>query len=303
MISVPVADGVRKKDMALDIHPTRLSLAVAGQQLLQGDFGDKMVKVDGCFWEFEDTPDGRVLNITLEKTVSGYLSWEHLLASEAAPPDYTVTSRVWMDITAGGKPLGRVVMALWGRMVPKTAENFRALCTGEQGTGASGVPLHYKGCPLHRVIPGFMAQAGDFTAGNGTGGESIYGRTFPDENFRATHDTAGLLSMANAGPNTNGSQFFITFEPTPHLDANHVVFGKVEYGMDIVRRVEALGSESGQPKEELVIADCGEAPLAGDEWRQWLEQYAKGRADIESSDLDGNPMDRSPDMEPAAAQS
>jgi peptidylprolyl isomerase len=169
-----------------------------------------------------------------------------------------VTKKVFLDVAAAGQPLGRIVIGLFGDDVPRTAENFRALCTGEKGVGPSGRPLHYKGSPFHRVIPQFMLQGGDFTAGNGTGGESIYGAKFPDENFLFKHDVPGLLSMANAGPDTNGSQFFITTVPTPWLNSKHVVFGRVLQGMDVVKRVEALGSPSGQTRAPIMVVDCGE---------------------------------------------
>jgi len=166
--------------------------------------------------------------------------------------------RVFFDITIGDKAAGRITFELFADVVPKTAENFRALCTGEKGMGKQGKALHYKGSRFHRVIQQFMCQGGDFTRGNGTGGESIYGNKFEDENFKLKHTTPGLLSMANAGPGTNGSQFFITTIVTDWLDGKHVVFGKVVEGMDVVKKMEAAGSRSGQTSADVVIADCGE---------------------------------------------
>jgi peptidylprolyl isomerase len=166
--------------------------------------------------------------------------------------------RVFFDITIGGAPKGRIVFELFADVTPKTAENFRALCTGEKGVGRSGKALHYKGSSFHRIIKQFMCQGGDFTRGNGTGGESIYGEKFKDENFQHKHTTKGLLSMANAGPNTNGSQFFITTVVTPWLDGKHVVFGKVVEGMKVLDAMEATGSRSGSTSADVVIADCGE---------------------------------------------
>ncbi|CAI5512181.1 unnamed protein product [Closterium sp. Naga37s-1] len=165
---------------------------------------------------------------------------------------------VFFDITIGGRDAGRIEMELFADTTPKTAENFRCLCTGEKGTGNSGKPLSFKGSAFHRVIPGFMCQGGDFTRGNGTGGESIYGTKFADENFTKKHTGAGVLSMANSGPNTNGSQFFLCTAKTSWLDGKHVVFGQVSNGMDVVRAIEEVGSESGKVSRPVVIADCGE---------------------------------------------
>lgn len=159
--------------------------------------------------------------------------------------------KVAMDVTIGGEPAGTIEAELFADVVPKTAENFRVLCSGEEGE-----EMRYAGSPFHRIIPGFMIQGGDFTNGNGTGGKSIYGGKFDDENFEIKHEEAGLLSMANAGPNTNGSQFFITVAPTPWLDGRHVVFGKVTSGMDVVEVMEEQGSRRGRTKAEVMMSDC-----------------------------------------------
>ncbi|CAD5181777.1 unnamed protein product [Musa acuminata subsp. malaccensis] len=166
--------------------------------------------------------------------------------------------RVYFEMSVGGSPVGRIVMELYADVTPKTAENFRALCTGEKGMGRCGKPLHYKGSSFHRVIPGFMCQGGDFTRGNGTGGESIYGEKFADENFVKKHTGPGVLSMANAGKHTNGSQFFICTAQTSWLDGKHVVFGRVVEGLEVVKAIEAVGSQSGTTKKTVVVADCGQ---------------------------------------------
>ncbi|XP_024384002.1 peptidyl-prolyl cis-trans isomerase [Physcomitrium patens] len=169
-----------------------------------------------------------------------------------------VNPRVFFDVTIGGNPAGRIEMELFADTTPKTAENFRALCTGEKGKNRLGKPLHYKGSKFHRVIPQFMCQGGDFTRGNGTGGESIWGEKFDDENFIKKHTGPGVLSMANAGKNTNGSQFFLCTVATPWLDGKHVVFGQVTKGMNVVSEIEKQGSSNGTPKNVVEIADCGQ---------------------------------------------
>ncbi|KAK3155354.1 hypothetical protein QOZ80_2BG0202140 [Eleusine coracana subsp. coracana] len=170
--------------------------------------------------------------------------------------------RCFLDVSIGGELEGRIVVELFASVVPRTAENFRALCTGEKGVAAdTGVLLHYKGSCFHRIVKGFM-EGGDITAGDGTGGQSIYDLHFEDENFILKHERKGMLSMANTGPNTNGSQFFITTTRTPHLDGKHVVFGKVIKGLGVIRAMEHIpvGEADDRPTADIVIADCGELP-------------------------------------------
>ncbi|KAI9715198.1 MAG: peptidyl-prolyl cis-trans isomerase cpr6 [Chrysothrix sp. TS-e1954] len=201
-------------------------------------------------------------------------------------------SRVYFDISVGGANLGKVVFELYNDVVPKTAENFRALCTGEKGMGKMGKYLHYKGSGFHRIIKKFMIQGGDFTAGNGTGGESIYGEKFDDENFELKHDKPFLLSMANSGPGTNGSQFFITTVNTPHLNDKHVVFGEVISGKSIIRSLEHEPTQSNDgPSRACVIEDCGE--LTGDD----ALKLPPKKADKYGDTYEDYPEDQTPEDE------
>jgi len=184
---------------------------------------------------------GKTLNFDIE-----------LMSLERIEVKHNDKFKCFFDIEIGGEAAGKIVMEIRGDVTPKTAENFRALCTMEKGFG-------YKGSPFHRVIPGFMCQGGDFTNRNGTGGKSIFGEKFEDENFTLKHEGEGILSMANAGPGTNGSQFFLCTAETAWLDGKHVVFGKVIEGMDVVKTIEKVGSQSGKTSKEVLIVDSGEA--------------------------------------------
>jgi len=184
--------------------------------------------------------------------------WSMMLQPAAAQHD--VTQRVFLDVAIGEAPPRRLVIGLYGNAVPKTAYNFYMLCTGELGSAKNGAALHYKGTKLHRVIPGFMAQGGDISRGTGGAGDSVFGGHFEDENFLMKHAAVGALSMANYGKDTNLSQFFLAFVPLGYLDGKHVVFGQVLEGLDVLRLMEAAGSQSGQTKVPIVVVDSGACP-------------------------------------------
>eukprot|EP00878_Enallax_costatus_P014016 GHUV01014658.1.p2 GENE.GHUV01014658.1~~GHUV01014658.1.p2 ORF type:complete len:206 (+),score=51.36 GHUV01014658.1:381-998(+) len=205
-----------------------------------------------------------------------------------------------MNVTVGDRT-GRIILGLFGNVVPKTVENFKCLVTGEKGTGAAGMPLHINGSRFHRVIPGFMAQGGDITAGNGTGGDSIHGKSFEDENFKLKHDTRGVLAMANAGPNTNNSQFYITFTPTPHLDGKHVVFGKVEAGWSTLMLMEGAGTDSGATTKDVIITDCRLMDLTEDP-EATVEELAAEQREKQLAEEFMNELDEKGVQQQAATQ-
>lgn len=290
VIVTPIPDSIKAKDVVYGLtHKAELKLGLKGQPLLIDEKLWSQVKVDDSLFEIEAVDGRRSLVVTLCKAPPGK-DWDFLLLSQVrtwhqtrcvlwsplragklslknflpmqdVPPDLTPSHKVFFDVSIGGESAGRVEMHLFGRVCPKTVENFRALCTGDKGIGKRGKPLHYKGSTFHRVIPGFMCQGGDFTDGNGTGGESIYGEKFADESFRVKHTKRGQLSMANAGKDTNGSQFFVTLGATPHLDGRHVVFGEIFDGYSVIEKIAAVGSSSGSTSAEVVITDCGELAL------------------------------------------
>ena len=257
LVTVPCSASTVGKDVTCVLKPSSISLAIEGQsQIFQEEPLAFKIKPDDSFWELDDEKTGKVVKIEMEK-VQRNQPWEYLVERENVPADLTATHKCFFDIDIDGKDAGRVVFGLYGNTTPRTVENFRALCSGDKGSAKAGGTLHYKGSSFHRIIPEFMCQGGDFTNGDGTGGESIYGVKFEDENFKVKHDREMLLSMANAGKDTNGSQFFITTTPTPHLDGKHVVFGEVLDGQEVVKAMEAVGSPSGTPSSTVSIRDCG----------------------------------------------
>eukprot|EP00566_Odontella_aurita_P016945 CAMPEP_0113554366 /NCGR_PEP_ID=MMETSP0015_2-20120614/16111_1 /TAXON_ID=2838 /ORGANISM="Odontella" /LENGTH=255 /DNA_ID=CAMNT_0000455503 /DNA_START=75 /DNA_END=842 /DNA_ORIENTATION=+ /assembly_acc=CAM_ASM_000160 len=220
-----------------------------------GGSGSGAVRQLGTFAVAGATAFG-IMHFMKQYTGDGESSGSAASNSEPVPPAAEVTSRVFFDVSINGHDSGRIVMGLHGGVVPKTAENFEKLCAGTERT-PNGIRLAYEGSAFHRVIPSFMIQGGDFTRGDGTGGMSIYGGKFRDENFTLKHTGPGILSMANSGANTNGSQFFICTTKTPHLDGRHVVFGTVLEGYDVVQRIESCGNRSGRPSAKIVIRKAG----------------------------------------------
>lgn len=256
-VCVPVDDSVKAKDCDVRIGKKTLRVGLRGHAPVVDDELWKECDFEESSWEIAQDQGQRCIVVTILKK-GKWDVWKHLLRCEEVKPDNPVTHRAFLDISIDGAPIGRLVLGLYGNIVPRTVENFCLLCSGERGEGQAGRPLHYKGSSFHRVVPGYILQGGDFTNGDGIGGESAFGERFADESFALSHSKAGLLSMANAGPDLNGSQFFITAKEVPKLDGKHVVFGEVLEGYDkIIPRMEKVGSETGQTSRRVLIDDCG----------------------------------------------
>eukprot|EP00397_Hematodinium_sp_SG-2012_P038122 GEMP01041431.1.p1 GENE.GEMP01041431.1~~GEMP01041431.1.p1 ORF type:complete len:323 (+),score=54.18 GEMP01041431.1:131-1099(+) len=246
------------KQVTFKISNAKLYVSV-GDEVMIDDLFTKPITAEESYWEFQTIKGQKCLMVIVAKREK-WQTFEHLLVKEEHPADTEITHICFMDIDADGESLGRIIFGMYGNQVPKTVDNFRALCTGEKSTDEE--KLGYEGSAFHRVIPAFMCQGGDYTKGDGTGGKSIYGDKFEDENFTMKHVKQGALSMANSGPNSNGSQFFITLTQTPHLDGSHVVFGEVTAGFfDVVKKMEELGSTQGTTSKKITIKACGELPL------------------------------------------
>lgn len=275
LIYVPIADDVETKDVVFDCHDGHLVLGLTPEKggiVIDDDLLYK-VDVEESYFQLEEGEYGeRCIALWLEKLTRNQLWYAYdrfdpvterfLLKGEKerARLDRTVTHLTYLDVEVDGASAGRIVLGLYGNMVPKTVENFRCLCTGEKGKSEeTGEPLHYKSTRLHRLIPGFCVQGGQtWETPDEDGGESIYGLTFEDECLRMKFNEPWLLAMANGGPDTNGSQFFITTSEANHLSYKTVAFGEVVDGKDVVLALERLGDDDGSPTKEVVVVDCGE---------------------------------------------
>jgi len=281
VIYMPVADDVTSKDVIFDCRDWTLQLGLKPEKgnMVINDKVLYKVDIEESYFLLDEGEYGErcvvvwLSKLTKEQDWYAYdrfepVSERFLLEGEKkrASLEYEITHKAFLDIEVDGSPAGRIVLGLYGDIAPRTVENFRCLCTGEKGESESGDPLHYKGTRFHRLISGFCIQGGQtFEDEDGTGGESIYGGTFEDENLRVKFKKPMMLAMANGGPDTNGSQFFITTAAADHLSHKFVGFGEVLEGKEVVRKAEAMGTEEGEPLKSVVISDCGELSLDGTE--------------------------------------
>jgi len=256
-VRVPVGDDVRAKDCDVKIGRKTLRVGIRGQQPIIDDALWKECDAEESTWEFAQDGGERCIIVTILKK-GKWDVWTHLLRCEEVVLDTSITRRAFLDITADGELLGRIVVGLYGNLVPKTVDNFCLLCTGERGQTEEGAMIHYKGSPFHRIVTDYICQGGDYERGDGTGGESAFGGRFHDECMELRHDRAGLLCMASAEKDMNGSQFFITLRELRNLDGKHVVFGEVIQGFEeVVQRMAHFGSTTGGTTKTIIIADCG----------------------------------------------
>lgn len=282
LIYMPVADDVTSSDVVFNCRDSKLRLGVTPEkgEMVIDDNLIYNVDIEESYFIFDEGQFGErcvlvwLYKLTKEQDWYAYDRFEpvterFLLQGEKkkAQLEFNITHKVFMDIEIERVPKGRITMGLFGEIAPRTVENFRCLCTGEKGKSAeTGYPLHYKGSEFHRIIPGFCIQGGQtFETDDGDGGESIYGATFEDENLRMKFKNTGMLAMANGGPDTNGSQFFITTGKADHLSFKCIGFGEVLDGWDVVESISALGSEDGETLQEIRIVDCGEIAIKEDE--------------------------------------
>jgi len=257
-VCVPIGEGVKAKDCDVKIGRRSLRVGVKGEEPVIDDALWKDCDFEESSWELSQDQGQRCIVVTIFKKAK-WDSWPHLLKCEEVKLDTTVTHKVFLDIAVDGELLGRIVIGLYGNLVPRTVENFRLLCTGERGVGKSGARLHFKGSPFHRIVPDYICQGGDIECGDGTGGESAFGDRFPDECLELRHNRLGLVSMASAERDRNGSQFFITLrDDIPALDGKHVIFGEVLEGFsEVVRKIEKLGSKTGETSRRVEVHDSG----------------------------------------------
>eukprot|EP00440_Ansanella_granifera_P075355 gb/GFBE01081777.1/.p1 GENE.gb/GFBE01081777.1/~~gb/GFBE01081777.1/.p1 ORF type:complete len:457 (+),score=125.66 gb/GFBE01081777.1/:1-1371(+) len=297
VIYIPIADDVHKSDVVFDCHDWTLKAGLTPEKggLVINDKVLYQVDVNTSYFLLDDGEYGeRCIVIWLEKFCKEQnwyaydrfepVSERFLLEGEKkrAELKFNITHKTFFDIEIDGKEMGRIVFGLYGDICPRTVENFRCLCTGEKGTSEeTGEQLHYKGTRFHRVLPGFCIQGGQtFENEEGSGGESIYGPTFEDELLRVQFKSEGMLAMANGGPNTNGSQFFITTAKAEHLNWKSVGFGEVLDGYEVVRAIESIGTDDGEPIENAVIVDCGELQFEEGEKESLESRAKKGGVDL-----------------------
>mmetsp|Transcript_11781 Transcript_11781/g.28125 ORF Transcript_11781/g.28125 Transcript_11781/m.28125 type:complete len:433 (+) Transcript_11781:46-1344(+) len=297
IIYIPIADDVKKQDVIFDCRDGVLKAGLVDEKggLVINDKLLYEVDVTDSYFTLDDGEyKERCIVIWLEKRTREQVWYAYdrfepvserfLLQGERKKSElsYQITDKCFFDIEIDEKPMGRIVLGLYGEDMPRTVENFKCLCTGEKGTSEStGEPLHYKGTRFHRVVPGFCIQGGQtFENEEGSGGESIYGPTFEDENLRMKFRDKGLIAMANGGPNTNGSQFFITTKKADHLNFKYVGFGEVLKGYEVVKAVESLGTTGGEPEENAVIVDCGTLDFEEGEQEKLKFRRTQGGVDL-----------------------